>query len=102
MPEHGQPRRVGVQEPALEFRAQHREPLPLGRGEPDLVAAVEDGVGDEAAHGAAEHGLRRAVAVHQVVLGQAQHELGERGICINYMVDDARRDVETVRRRLGK
>jgi len=29
-------------------------------------------------------------------------ELGERGICINYTVDDALQDVETVRRRLGK
>jgi predicted HTH domain antitoxin len=30
------------------------------------------------------------------------HELGERGICINYTVDDALQDVETARRRLGQ
>ena len=30
------------------------------------------------------------------------HELGERGVCINYTVDDALQDVETVRRRPGK
>lgn len=31
-----------------------------------------------------------------------QQELGRRHICINYTVEDARQDIETVRRKLGR
>ena len=52
-------------------------------------------------------------AGRQVTLGRAakiagvpdttfMHEIGRRGICINYTVEDAMQDVETVRQRLGR
>jgi predicted HTH domain antitoxin len=30
------------------------------------------------------------------------HELGKHGVCLNYSMEDALQDIETVRRRLGK
>jgi predicted HTH domain antitoxin len=52
-------------------------------------------------------------AGRQVTIGRAariaglshatfMHELGKRGICLNYSAEDAQHDIETVRQRLGK
>jgi predicted HTH domain antitoxin len=52
-------------------------------------------------------------AGRQVTMGRAariaglsqtafMHELGKRGICLNYSAEDAQHDIATVRQRLGK
>jgi predicted HTH domain antitoxin len=46
--------------------------------------------------------MGRAARIAGVSYATFMHELGERDICINYTVEDALQDVETVRGRLGK
>ena len=55
-------------------------PARFGRGKPDLVAAVENGVRHEAAQGSAQHRLRRAVVVDQQLGRETAGDLGQRHI----------------------
>ena len=46
--------------------------------------------------------LGRAARIAGVSTTVFMHELGKRGICLSYSVEDARLDVESVQGRLGK
>ena len=49
-----------------------------------------------------EVSLGRAAKIAGISYTAFMHAMGERGICINYTVEDAEQDVETVRQRLGR
>ena len=68
--------RVGGQR-ALEERAQRLRPHAVRRRERDLVAAIEDGIGHEAAHGVAQHRFRNRLPAHQPFGGERIGEVGE-------------------------
>src|SRR5690606_15756144 len=56
-------------------RGERVEPVLFGRREPHLVAAVDHGVGNEAANGVSKDALRRSIRTDQPVLRQSQNEL---------------------------
>jgi predicted HTH domain antitoxin len=46
--------------------------------------------------------LGRAARIAGIPYTEFMHELGRRGICINYTLEDALHDIETVEKRLAK
>ena len=46
--------------------------------------------------------MGRAARIAGVPYVRFMHELGKRGICLNYSMEDLVQDIETVQRRLGK
>jgi predicted HTH domain antitoxin len=46
--------------------------------------------------------MGRAAKIAGIPYTAFMHELGKRGICVNYTVADLLQDIETVRQRLGK
>ena len=46
--------------------------------------------------------MGRAAKIAGIPYTDFMHEIGSRGICMNYSLEDALQDIETVRKRLAK